>query len=513
MHVGMSEIVDNRKIAKNTFYLYLRMIISMVVSLYTSRVIIQVLGIDDYGIYNIVGGVIVLFSFVSTSLKNSTQRFLSYQLGKNDSKELNRVLSMSLQCHLIYAAIFIVLSLTIGLWFVIEKLNIPESRYSAALVVYGVSIITFLFSIFQAPYQAAILSHEQMSFYALISVFEVVLKLVVVFALTLSRGDKLIIYSFLVLFVTIVSLALAMVYCYSRLPYKKPSYIKDKELFKQFFGYTGWSMFSGCAYIGAQQGGNILVNIFNGVAANGAFGIANQVTNILYSFVSNFQSAFNPQIVKSYSAGQSREMLILVNRTSYFSYYIFLIIAIPVLVKIDYLLALWLGSVPDYSAVFCRLLLIYFLVDSIEAPLWMLIGATGKMKFYSLWLGVVTLMNIPISLVLLRLGWSIYWVFIIRVVINIIIAIIRPFHLRALVPSFSIRAFFKEALMRPAIVTLLLIPIVYSIQKFLNFVHPLLIIIALFFITILLIWMVGLNKSDKNLLINDIRERCRHDHE
>lgn len=483
------------------------MIISMVVSLYTSRVIIQVLGIDDFGIYNIVGGVIVLFSFVSTSLKNSTQRFLSYQLGKNDNEELNRVMSMSLQCHIIFAAIFVLLSLTVGLWFVVEKLNIPESRSQAAVVVYCVSVITFLFSIFQAPYQAAIISHEKMSFYALISIFDVVLKLVIVFALLLSKGDKLIIYSLLVLLVTLVSLLLAMVYCYKKLPYKRPVYIKDKSLFNQFFGYTGWSMFSGCAYIGAQQGGNILVNIFNGVAANGAFGIANQVTNILYSFVSNFQSAFNPQIVKSYSAGQSRDMLTLVNRTSYFSYYIFLIIALPALVKIDYLLALWLGSVPEYASNFCRLLLIYFLVDSFEAPLWMLIGATGKMRVYSLWLGLITLMNIPISWILLKLGCSIYWVFIVRVIINIVIALIRPFHLRLLVPSFSIRAYCKEALKRPVIVTTILVPVVYCVQKFLNTLHPLVVIIGLVIVSVLLIWTLGLKKSDRLVLVNLIKEK------
>lgn len=503
----MPEIVDSRRIAKNTLYLYLRMIISMGVSLYTSRVIIQILGIDDFGIYNIVGGVIVLFSFVSTSLKSSTQRFLSYQLGKDDIGELNRVMSMSLQCHLIFAAIFIFLSLTVGLWFVVEKLNIPEARTNAALVVYCVSVITFLFSIFQAPYQAAIISHEKMSFYAFISIFDVVLKLFIVYALLLAKGDKLIVYSLLVLFVTIVSLALSMYYCYKHLPYKRPRYIKDKELFKQFFGYTGWSMFSGCAYIGAQQGGNILVNIFNGVAANGAFGIANQVTNILYSFVSNFQSAFNPQIVKSYSAGQTKEMLSLINRTSYFSYYIFLIIAVPVLVEIDYLLALWLGNVPDYASNFCRLLLIYFLVDSIEAPLWMLIGATGKMKAYSIWLGLVTLLNIPLSWILLSVGWSVYWVFIIRVLINVIIALIRPFHVRILVKDFSLRDYCRNALLRPLVTSIVIIPAIWMLTIYCNSLHPIFIIILSFIITSLCIWLIGLKGTDRTVLLDLIKNK------
>lgn len=508
----MPELINNRKIAKNTVYLYLRMIISMAVSLYTSRVIIQVLGIDDFGIYNIVGGVIVLFSFISTSLKNSTQRFLSYQLGKSDKDELNRVMSMSLQCHCIYAAIFVLLSLTLGLWFVYSKLNIPDDRVHAAIVVYFVSIVTFIFNIFQAPYQAAVLSHEKMSFFAFVSIIDVLLKLLIVFALVLSKGDKLIVYSYLVLLVTIVSLIVLAFYCYKKLKYKRPRIVRDKVLFNQFFGYAGWSMFSGCAYIGAQQGGNILVNIFNGVAANGAFGIANHATNILYSFVSSFQSAFNPQIVKSYSAGQTKEMYLLINRTSYFSYYIFLIIAVPILSQIDYLLEIWLGSVPDYAANFCRLLLIYFLVDSIEAPLWMLIGATGKMKIYSLWLGIITLLNIPVSWVLLSYGFSIYSVFVVRVVINIIIAVIRPVHLRFLVPGFSIRDYFKNALTKPLFVTLLLIPILLIISKTCGGIHPLIVIGLSVLVTGGIVWSIGLKREDRSTLLNIIKCKINLSH-
>lgn len=503
----MSEIINNRRIAKNTLYLYLRMIISMVVSLYTSRVIIQVLGIDDFGIYNIVAGVIVLFSFVSTSLKNSTQRFLSYQLGKEDVDELNRVMSMSLQCHLIYAAFFVVLALTIGLWFVSCKLNIPADRTQAAIIVYLVSVVTFVFNIFQAPYQAAIISHEKMSFYAFISILDVVLKLFVVYVLLISEGDKLIVYSFLVLLVTLISLLVPVYYCYKKLGYRKPTLIKDKNLFKQFFGYTGWSMFSGCAYIGAQQGGNILVNIFSGVAANGAYGIANQVTNILYGFVSNFQSAFNPQIVKSYSGGQTKEMLSLINRTSYFSYYIFLIIAVPVLVEIDYLLSIWLGNVPDYTANICRLLLIYFLVDSIECPLWMLIGATGKMKIYSLWLGIITLFNIPISLFLLSIGWSIYWVFIVRVLLNVVSAIIRPFYVKFLVKEFSLRDYCKNALLRPILVTLTIIPVIWAFANLASDFHPLVILLCIFCITAIGIWIIGLNNTDRVVLVSLVKDK------
>lgn len=505
----MSAVIDNKKIAKNTLYLYLRMIITMGVSLYTSRVVLQVLGIDNFGIYNVVGGVIVLFSFISISLRNCTQRFISYQLGKEDNEGLDKVMSVSLQCHFIFAAIIVVLLLTIGLWFVIEKLNIPDSRQHAALIVYLVSIATFVFSILQTPFQAVIIAHEKMSFYAILSIVEVCLKLIVVYALLLSTGDTLITYSYLILIVTVVLLCVSFYYCYHELGYKKYSLIKDKDLFRQFFSYSGWSMFSSSAYVGAQQGGNILVNIFSNVAANGAFGIANQVSNALYGFVSNFQIAFNPQIVKSFSAGHTAEMYNLINRTSYFGYYIFLIIVIPVLSQIDYLLELWLGYVPLYAPNFCRFLLIYYLVDSIEAPLWMLIGANGKMKWYSIWLGFVTLLNIPISWLLLSAGWSVYWVFVVRVIINVIIAIIRPFHLKKLLPSFSIRGYMKNALLRPLIVTLLLLTVLLFLSHVISSIHPIITLVIILLITSAVIWLIGLKRSDRAVIADLIMKKIR----
>jgi O-antigen/teichoic acid export membrane protein len=506
----MAGTVDNRRIAKNTLYLYLRMIISMGVALYTSRVIIRVLGIDDFGIYNIVGGVVVLFSFVSTSLKNSTQRFISYELGKDDHEGINKVLNVSLMCHLVFILLFVLLSVTLGLWFVTEKLNIPESRKYAAIVVYFVSILTFAVNIIQSPYQAVIIAHEKMSFYAFTSILDVSLKLFIVYVLVFSSHDKLIVYSFLVLIVTTVTWAVSAFYCYRFLRYNRPAIVRDKQLFAQFFGYSGWSMFSGSAYVVAQQGGNILINLFNSVAANGAFGIANQATNALYSFVSNFQVAFNPQIVKLYSAGNTKDLLVLLYRTSYFSYYIFLLIAVPILSQIDYFLCLWLGDVPEYASDFCRLLLVYFLVDSVEAPLWMLIGATGKMKGYSLWLGLLTMMNIPVAWLLLINGLSIYWVFIIRVLINIIIGIIRPFYVRRLVPAFSVKEYCRHSLIRPFLVTLLIAPFVIYISIYFSDIHPFLVAAFSFVLTMLLILLLGLNNEDRIILFSYVKSKLIH---
>lgn len=483
------------------------MIIAMAVSLYTARVVIKVIGIDDYGIYNIVGGVVVLFSFVNSALRSSTQRFVSYELGKNDVGDVNRVFNSSLLCHALYAVLFVVASLTVGLWLVVTKLQIPADRTEAAYLVYTLSVITFVFNIFQAPYHAAIIAFEKMSFYAFISIFDVLFKLIIVFVLLYFGGDKLIVYAYLLLLVSVITLALSALYTYKKLAVGRLRFVSDYSLFKKLFGYAGWSMFNGLSFIGAQQGGNILINIYNGVAANGAFGIANQVSNILYSFVTNFQSAIEPQVVKAFSAKQFKEMFALMNRASYFSYYIFLLIAVPLLSQIDYVLALWLGDCPEFAANFCRLLLIYYLVDAIEAPLWMLIGATGNVKVYSIWSGTLTLMNIPLSLVLLVMGFSVYWVFIVRVVINVITAIIRPMYVKFLIKEFSLREYVAVVLSRVGVVSLLIILGFVGIKLYLSNIHPLLIMILAFIYTSSIVWIGGINKDERMSIVKVVKDK------
>lgn len=483
------------------------MLVSMAITLYTSRVILQILGIDDFGIYNIVGGIIVLFGFVSHSLRTATQRFVSFHLGQENQIEVNRSMNMSLQCHFLIAVGLAILAETVGLWFVMNKLNIPEARLSAALWVYQFSILTFIVNMFQAPYQAVIISYEKMSFYAGISIVDVILKLAIVYLLLLSNMDKLILYSLLMLAVSVISLVLPMLYCYKKIGLGRPAIIKDRKLFKDIFGFAGWSMITGCAYIGTQQGGNILLNVYNGVAANGAFGIANQVTNAVYGFISNFQSAFNPQIVKYYSAGQYKEMYTLLNRSASFSYYLYLLLAIPFLSQTDYILTLWLGESPQYAAVFCQLLLVYFIVDAIQAPLWMLIGATGKIKVYSLYSGTISLLSIPLAWLMLSLGFSIYWVFIMRVIMNVILGIIRPFYLHTLVPSFSVKDYLNSALRRAFFVTIIQAIILFVITLCTSEMNKIVVIGASFIFTGFTIWTVGLNSDDRKALITIIMNK------
>lgn len=486
----------NRRIAQNTVYLYFRMIISMVVTLYTSRVILKNLGIEDFGIYNVIGGVIVLFSFISVSLRVATQRFVSYEIGLGAKGNTDRVICMSLQCLFGVSVFIVLLAETVGLWFVSTKLVIPPSREVAASWVYQITILTFVANLFQVPYHATIVAYEKMSFYAYVSIIDVLLKLGVALLISICPFDKLVSYAFLLLIVSCIGVLLSALYCRYSIKIGPFRIVRDRDLFLQIMGFSGWSMVNSGAVITAQQGGNLLLNIFNGVVANGAYGIANQVTSAIYHFVSSFQSAFQPQIVKQFAANEQQSLTLLMNRASVFSYYLLLIIAVPFCVSSDYVLKIWLGESPEYASLFCQLMLLYFLIDALEAPLWMLIGATGKMKVYTIWSAAITVINIPLSWLLLKQGFGIYWVFIVRAGLNYLCGIIRPLYVRHLVQSFSLREYLK-ALVKPLTVTAILAVIALAYYISAIQLHPLIRIIVSFFLTLVVIWISGLNKGEK----------------
>lgn len=498
--------IDNRRIAKNTLYMYLRMFVFLGVTLYTARVVIRSLGIDDYGIYNIVGGIVVLFSFINISLKNGFQRFISYGLGKDDINSVHEVIGSSIHLVSLFSLFFLVVSETIGLWFVCYKLNIPEDRLMAALWVYQFSVITFIINLFQTPYQAAVISCEKFSFYAAFSIVDVLLKLLIAFLIVVYKGDRLIFYSGMTVIVNVINLFGTAIYMnhYLKIPYIPKN--KNKDRFKSLFSYSGWTMMNSSTVIVAQQGGNILVNLFSGVIANGAYGIANQISAAINGFVSNFQSAFNPQITKSYASGEHDDMFRLINRSCLFSFFLLFLITVPFLLKCDYIIKLWLGENPPFAACFCRLMLIYFLIDAAQAPLWMLISATGNVKVYQIWSGAITLLNIPISAILLYCGFSVYWVFIVRVLLNFICAFIRPFYVKHIVSTFSIKSYIQYCIL-PILLTISIYGCIQgSLLLFLS-INPIMEILIGLTLASISIWNIGISKSDRKIILNVVKKR------
>ena len=480
------------------------MFIVMFVGLFTSRIILQTLGIDDYGIYNIVGGIIVLFSFINNALRNATQRYISYELGKKEESNWQKVLHVSITCHVFIAIIILILGETVGLWFLETKLNIPVDRMDAARVVYQFTIVTFIIHIFQVPYNAAIISHEKMSFYAYVSIIESGLKLLVAYAIVISTKDKLIVYSAAIALLSLIILFIYIYYCRSKLHSGLYRFDKDKGLFKSLMSFSGYSMFNGAANLFSQQGCNIFINLFNGVAANAAFGIASQASSIIYSFVSNFQSAFQPQIVKLYASKEEEPLKLLLNRTSMISYYLLLVIAIPFCLEAEYVLHLWLGVVPNYSVSFCILLLAFYLIEAISAPLWMLIYATGRIKFYTVWSAILVILNLPLSWVLLTLGYPIYIVFVVRVVISIVVSIARLFHL-AILEKFNVKSYIKQVVLPSCLTTFAAGALCITFKCVFTAIHPMVSIVYAIVISGVMIWIIGLRKAERVFIINFVK--------
>ena len=413
--------LSNARIAKNTVMLYFRQIVIMLVSLYTVRVVLEVLGTEDYGIFNVVGSVVVLFMFLNTAMTNSTQRFLNFSLGRNNTEQARDVYSASFVVHAAIAALVVILAQTVGVWFFQTWLNIPSERHTAALVVYQFSIMSAVISILQTPYRATIIAYEKMSFFAMLSIIEAVLRLGVVFLLPLILFDKLIIYAALVGITSVIVLLILKLYCNRTFEIAHFKLCKDKKLFRQFLGFSGWNVLGQSAGACSAFGINALVNIFSGVIVNAAMGIATQVNTAIFQLMNNFQTAFNPQITKSYAAKDIDYFMQLIFRTSRISFFLLLFFVVPIYVNTDFLLQLWLSTVPEYSMIFIRLFLLHTLIDAIAGPLWVSIHATGDIKKYQIIGSCIVFIHLPLSFLFLWLGFSPMWVLITKVLLNILL--------------------------------------------------------------------------------------------
>lgn len=499
---------SNKRIAKNTLFMYLRMLITMVVTLYTSRIVLNTLGENDFGIYNLIGGIVTFFAFLNIAMTNATQRFLNYELGRGNIEQLKKTFSISMTAHISIALLVLLLAETIGLWFVNTQLRIPVERVTAANWVYQFSVLTLLVNIVRVPYNASIIAYERMSFYAYLSVIEVILKLAVVYLLVISKWDKLIYYAALMFAVPLICNIIYRGYCRRKFETCTYTLCWDKKLYLQMMEFSGWSMLGGAANIGAQQGGNILINIFSGLAANAAFGISNQVSSAIYGFVSNFQLAFNPQIVKLYAQKETVALNKLVLRTALFSFYLLLIIAVPLTLNMDMVLRLWLKNVPEYTAAFCTLMIVFYLIDAIQAPLWMTIYASGNIKWHAIVVSGLTILNIPITWALLKSGMPPTVAFITRCGLNFLTAIFRTVYIKYTM-GFPSGQYIREVIFRAVIVLCLAFGISYFMKLYLpeSISSFLLESVLSCLLTILIIYSIGTSASEKQIIRNAIKSK------
>lgn len=445
--------LDNKRIAKNTLLLYLRLLFTMAVSLYTSRVVLNTLGVEDYGIYNVVGGVVAMFGFLNLAMTTSTQRYITYELGSGNFEKLKQVFTTSINIHVLISIVVIILTETIGLWFLNEKMVIPNERMTAAMWVFQISILTTVIAIMSYPYNAAIVAHEKMSAFAFISILEVVLKLVIVYLLTIWEVDKLILYAILV---AIVQLGIRFCYSgYCAIHFPETQYHRyfNKSLFKEMLSFAGWNLWGNLAAVLFTQGLNMLLNVFFGPVVNAARAVAVQVQSAIQSFSANFQMALNPQITKAYAIGKLEDMHKLVYRSSKFTYFLLFSLCLPVVIEAPVILEIWLKNVPENTVVFLRLMIATMIIDSTANPLMISAAATGNVKTYQSVIGGILLAILPISYIVLKLGGAPWTVFFVHLCVCCIAYITRLFIIRPLI-NLSIRSFFNEVAVRCFLVTI-----------------------------------------------------------
>lgn len=502
---------NNKRVAKNTLFLYFRMILIMLVTLYTSRVVLAQLGIKDYGIYNVVGGVVTMFAFLNNCMTTSTQRFLTFELGRGNMQKLKDVFAASLNIHIGIGMTIVLLAETIGLWFVNYKLVIPADRIVAANWVFQFAILTFLTNIIQVPYNAVLIAHEKMGVYAYISIVEAFLKLGIVFLLSISPFDKLIFYGILIFVVQMFIRSIYQIYCRRHYEESRFRLFWDKNLYQEMFGFAGWNLFGSVAWMLRDQGLNIVLNIFFGPVINAARGVAAQVSSAVMNFISNFQVALNPQITKNYANGNIDEMEKLTYLGIKFSYIILFFLAFPLSLNINYVLHIWLVEVPDYTALFIILIMVDSMVGNLfGVPLMTSLSATGEIRNYQIVVSTIILLIVPAGYVALRLGCDAPSVFYITIVFTAISGFARFLFCRKQI-GYSLRTMVKSVLLPVFGMTLVALPLpifikfeYFKTDTLLSFVLLCLISVLMTFVAA---WFVGLNAMEKGKLLSLVKSK------
>lgn len=444
----------NKRIAKNTAVLYLRMLVMMFIGFFTARVMLNALGVDDYGINNVVGGLVSMFSLLSSSLSSATSRFMTFGLGKGDLGNLKRIFSTTINIHVILAIVVVTAIETIGVWFLNHRMTIPPDRLYAANWVLQCSVVSFAIGLLSVPYNSAIIAHEKMSAFAYMTIFDAAFKLIIIFGIYYYGGDKLILLSILMLLQSIIRQAIYWIYCKRKFAECVYTYGRDRELEKSIFNFAGWNFIGCTAGLMKDQGVNIVINLFTGPAVNAARGIAMQVNGIINQFTGNFMMALNPQITKSYATGDLGRMHQLIYQGTRLSYYLFMLLSIPVFFEIQNILYIWLGQVPEHTILFARLVLILSLAEIISNALITAQLATGKIKKYQIVVGGILLLNLPISYLLLYIGMIPEITIVVAIVISQICLAARLWFLRNMI-KLPAKQFLKKVYFNVVTVTVM----------------------------------------------------------
>lgn len=503
---------NQQRVAKNTLLLYFRMFLNMAITLYTSRIILKYLGIEDYGIYNVVGGLVSMFSLISGSLSNSVSRFITFELGKGNGQKLRKIFSVSVLIHIILSAIIFLAVESIGVWFLNTHMNINETRIYAANWVLQFSLFTFIVNIISVPYNAIIIAYEKMKAFAYVSILEVTLKLIAVYLLIISPIDRLIMYSFLLFLIAILLRLIYGIYCKMHFNECSIKWTWDKNIIIEMSQFAGWNFLGSLSNIFKSQGVNILMNIFHGATLNAAQGIATQINNAVQSFSDNFMTALNPQIIKSYASNDINRSLNMVKVGARLSFFLMFLISFPIICETSFILKLWLQDFPQYTIIFTKLTLIYILIEVLSKPIITIINASGKIRAYQLGVSFLLILNFPISFLALKLGYNPSSIYIISILIAISAFLFRIYILHRQC-SISYLKLLYDILSRPIIIAIIAI----IIQKGLSVIPTGIERVMLTFsggigIILLSIIFVGLNPQERSMLKNLLLKKFKNDH-
>lgn len=501
---------NNKRIAKNTFVLYIRMLFTLVLQLYTSRLVLQALGVEDYGIYNVVGGAVTMLNFVNMSLSNADARFIAVEIGKGMQSAIKKVFSCIISIHLLFAAILFIFAETIGLWFVMNKLVIPEARLDAVMWVYQGAVLSCLITIISSPYNGLIIAHEKMSVFAIISIFDAVAKFLLALLLFVSPIDRLILYAVLHVLIQLIIRVIYTVYCKKNFEESNYTLMWDKSISGHVLSFAGWTLTGNLAVMGYTQGLNILLNMFFGAVVNAARGVSVQVQASARMFFTGFQTAINPQILKSYAQNDLQRMHKLIIMSSRFSFYLMLLVTIPICLHTQYVLELWLGKVPQYSAEFVRVMLLVGILNTLQNPTMVALHATGKIKTVQIVESSLLLAVVPVAYVFLKwLDISPVMVFIVYFIIESITQFVRVIMIYPRI-KMPIMDFFSKILIPLSLVTAVSFAICNFISGLIvvsSFLMLVMAVICYVVIICLVIGLCGITKDERCYAIKYVKSK------
>lgn len=502
---------DKKRIARNSVYLYSRMLLMMAVSLYTSRVILENLGVEDFGIFSAVGGVAVIFSFFNNALCGSTQRFITVSIGKDSIEECRRVYSMSMNCHIIICLLMLLLSETVGLWLLNYELNIPADRMTEANWVFQLSLISCLIGVISVPFSGCIIAYEKMSFFAVTSILGAVSKLAIAWVITYHSGDRLVLYSILLAGVSILMTLINYIYCRTRFDICRYVVSRSRKLFKEMMSFTGWNLFKMGAVIGVAQGNNIIVNIFGGPIASAAISIANQVNGSIYSFMQNIQNAFNPQITKTVAAKDMSDSLNLVNLSARFSFMLLCFAGVPLILQMTPILHLWLTEVPDSTATLCVFSICSVAIDALTGPMNTAVFAIGDIKRYQITTSILWALAIPAAYMMMKVGMDFKYILVSKIIAQTAILLYSLSYLRSEI-NMAIWPFVRNQFLRPLTIATVVCLIGMTFVNHLTFTPIVNIIYTVLYTTPVLavsFYIFAMDRVERNAIAKVIKSKLR----